>query len=164
MKLMRAEVEDILRIMEIIEEARAFQLSYGNGQWADGYPSLPLIEDDVSAGIGYKAMVNGSMAGYLAIVTHDDSYDSIEGQWITDGSYIALHRIAFSDEARGHGLFSSLIDACKGIAALNGSVSIRVDTDKRNPIMQHLLEKLGFVHTGYVLFAGDRKLAYELVL
>ena len=53
MKLMRAEVEDILRIMEIIEEARAFQLSYGNGQWADGYPSLPLIEEDVAAGIGY---------------------------------------------------------------------------------------------------------------
>ena len=146
MKLMRAEVEDILRIMEIIEEARAFQLSYGNGQWADGYPSLPLIEEDVAAGIGYKAMVNGSMAGYLAIVTHDDSYDSIEGQWITDGPYIALHRIAFSDEARGHGLFSSLIDACKGIAALNGSVSIRVDTDKRNPIMQHLLEKLLLIY------------------
>lgn len=164
MKLMRAEVEDILRIMEIIEEARAFQLSYGNGQWADGYPSLPLIEEDVAAGIGYKAMVNGSMAGYLAIVTHDDSYDSIEGQWITDGPYIALHRIAFSDEARGHGLFSSLIDACKGIAALNGSVSIRVDTDRRNPIMQHLLEKLGFVRTGYILFEGDRKLAYELML
>lgn len=164
MELMRAEAEDIVRIMEIIEEARAFQLSYGNGQWADGYPSRPLIEEDVAAGIGYKAMVNGSMAGYLAIVTHDDSYDTIEGRWITEGPYIALHRIAFSDEARGHGLFPSLIDACAPVASELGAASIRIDTDRRNPIMQHLLGKLGFVFTGYVLFAGDRKLAYELVL
>ena len=164
MELMRACEEDIGRIAGIIDEARAFQLSYGNGQWADGYPSPSLIGSDVAAGIGYKAMVNGIMVGYLAIVTHDDSYDAIEGCWISDGPYIALHRIAFSDEVRGKGLFPILIDECRLLASGCGAVSIRIDTDRRNPIMQHLLEKLGFVFTGYILFEGDRKLAYELML
>ena len=164
MELMRAEAGDISRIRGIIEEARSFQLSYGNRQWAHGYPSLALIEEDIRTGIGYKAVVDGITMGYLAIVGHDAAYDSIDGRWLSDGPYIALHRIAFSDEARGHGLFPALIDGCRAQAALSGALSIRIDTDRLNPIMQHLLEKLGFSFTGYVIFEGDRKLAYELMI
>ena len=43
-----------------------------------------------------------------------------------------------------------------------GAISLRIDTDRSNPIMLHLLPKLGFIHTGHVLFAGDAKPAYEL--
>ena len=162
MEILRSTALDIPRIMEIIEEARAFQLSYGNGQWADGYPSRALIAADAESGIGYKAVEDGMTIGYLAIAGHDDSYDAIEGEWITDGPYIALHRIAFAKSVRGRGLFPVLIDKCIAIARERGCASIRVDTDRRNPIMQHLLSKLGFTFTGHVLFEGDRKLAYEL--
>ena len=164
MEIMRSTALDIPRIMEIIEEARAFQLSYGNGQWADGYPSRALIAADAESGIGYKAVEDGMTIGYLAIAGHDDSYDAIEGAWITEGPYIALHRIAFAKSARGRGLFPSLMEECIRIADERGCASIRVDTDRRNPIMQHLLSKLGFTFTGHVLFEGDRKLAYELPL
>ena len=54
------------------------------------------------------------------------------------------------------------MEECIRIADERGCASIRVDTDRRNPIMQHLLSKLGFTFTGHVLFEGDRKLAYEL--
>ena len=162
MELRRASAEDIPYILSAIEEARAFQLSYGNMQWAEGYPSPSLIEEDISAGIGYVIRHEEMTAGYLAIVDHDDSYDSLEGAWITEGPYIALHRIAFSDAFRGRGLFPALIGCSVRMAAERGAISVRIDTDRRNPVMQHLLDKLGFSHTGYVLFEGDRKLAYEL--
>ena len=51
--------DDIRRIMEIIEEARQFLLSYGNMQWAGGYPSESLIENDAENGVGYKIEVEG---------------------------------------------------------------------------------------------------------
>ena len=51
MPIIPASESDIERIMGIIEEARRFQLSYGNRQWADGYPSISLIEEDIRTGI-----------------------------------------------------------------------------------------------------------------
>ncbi len=161
MKIERIAKEDIPKVMEIIEEARAFQLSYGNMQWADGYPSLPLVESDAETGIGYKVLQDDRIIGYLAIVDYDETYDAIEGKWLADGPYIALHRIAFSDSVRGKGLFSSLIAECEKLAEGKGALSIRIDTDKSNSIMQHLLEKLGFIQTGIVFFEGSGKLAYE---
>ena len=54
------------------------------------------------------------------------------------------------------------IDEMKKEAEKREAKSIRIDTDRQNPIMQHLLVKLGFTKTGYILFEGDRKLAYEI--
>lgn len=164
MTLERIDSRDIGEVMAIIEDARTFQLSYGNKQWATGYPSEELISSDAKNGIGYKVLIDGKISGYLAIVDYDSAYDEIDGAWMTDGKYIALHRIAFSSSFRGKGLFPALINGCKAIAESRDALSIRIDTDRSNMIMQHLLPKLGFRHTGYVLFEGDRKLAYEFVL
>lgn len=164
MEIRKARKDEAVRIMQIIEEARSFQLSYGNRQWADGYPSPSLILQDIEDGIGYVVLSEGTIAGYLAIVDHDDSYDELEGKWLSAEPYIALHRIALSDKSRGKGFFPSLINETGKIARERGAWSIRIDTDRRNPIMLHLLPKLGFVFTGTVLFAGDKKLAYELLL
>ena len=160
----KARIEDLGRMLSIIEEARSYQLSYGNAQWADGYPSPALISDAIASGIGYVAEIDGRIAGSMALLTHDPSYDAIDGAWIAAGPYIAVHRLAFSDEYRGKGLFGSLISSLRVLAAEQNAASIRIDTDRHNPIMIHLLEKNGFISTGFVLFAGDRKLAYELPL
>ena len=162
MTIERAREDDAARIEAIIEEARRFQMSYGNMQWASGYPSPQLIAEDIRTGIGYTISVDGVIAGYMAIVTHDDAYDMIDGKWITDGPYIAIHRLAISDRWRGKGLFSSIIAQSAAIGREKGAISLRIDTDKSNPIMKHLLEKLGFIHTGYVPFEGDPKPSYEL--
>ena len=163
MRIEKAQKEDIPRILQIIEEARSFQLSYGNKQWAHGYPSRALLSSDAEEGIGYFA-VEDDIVGYLAIVDYDAAYDELEGKWLSAEPYIALHRIALSDKSRGKGFFPSLINETGKIARERGAWSIRIDTDRRNPIMLHLLPKLGFVFTGTVLFAGDKKLAYELLL
>ena len=156
--------DDIFRIMEIIEEARQFLLSYGNMQWAGGYPSESLIENDAENGVGYKIEVEGKTEGYLAILSDDESYAAIDGKWISDGPYIAIHRLALSDAVRGRGLFPEIISKAAEIGRKRGAFSLRIDTDDSNQIMKHLLEKLGFIHTGYVFFEGSAKPAYELML
>ena len=123
--------------------------------------ALPV---EIASGIGYVAEIDGRIAGSMALLTHDPAYDAIDGAWIAAGPYIAVHRLAFSDEYRGKGLFGSLISSLRALAAEQDAASIRIDTDRHNPIMIHLLEKNGFISTGFVLFAGDRKLAYELPL
>ncbi len=163
MKILQAVEEDVKKIMPIIEEARSFQLSYGNMQWAYGYPSEDLIKEDIIDGIGYKIMMNDEIAGYMAIVSHDDSYDEINGKWLTDDPYIAIHRLALSDKWRGQGLFKSIIEKVIELGKLKGASSLRIDTDNSNPIMKHLLEKLGFINTGSVIFEGSAKPSYELV-
>ena len=80
MRIEKAQKEDIPRILQIIEEARSFQLSYGNKQWAGGYPSPALIENDIATGIGFKVIVDERTEGYLAVVDYDESYDAIEGK------------------------------------------------------------------------------------
>lgn len=155
---------DIGRIMEIIEEARRFLISYGNMQWAGGYPSKPLIEDDAAKGIGYKIEVDGKTEGYMAILTDDESYAEIDGKWISNGPYIAIHRLALSDAVRGKGLFSEIIGKAAELGKRKGAVSLRIDTDDSNQIMKHLLAKLGFTHTGYVFFEGSAKPAYEMII
>ena len=120
MRIEKAQKEDIPRILQIIEEARSFQLSYGNKQWAGGYPSPALIENDIATGIGFKVIVDERTEGYLAVVDYDESYDAIEGKWLSDQSYIALHRIAFSDAIRGRGLFPLFIKKMKNTCCGKG--------------------------------------------
>lgn len=53
MKLVKAERTDAIRIMEIINEAKAFLRSQGVNQWQTGYPAMADINKDLSDGIGY---------------------------------------------------------------------------------------------------------------
>ena len=44
MKLVKAERTDAIRIMEIINEAKAFLRSQGVNQWQTGYPAMADIK------------------------------------------------------------------------------------------------------------------------
>ena len=50
MKLVKAERTDAIRIMEIINEAKAFLRSQGVNQWQTGYPAMADINKDLSDG------------------------------------------------------------------------------------------------------------------
>lgn len=69
--------------------------------------------------------------------------------------------MAFSKSARGRKLSSKAINLIKELAVSLGIKTIRVDTQEENKVMQHILDKEGFIHCGYVYFDGGPKLAYE---
>jgi len=157
-----ARMDELSICLDIIREGREFQQAQGFTQWTEEYPSAALIESDIREQQGYLFKIDGTPAGYMYLsFDGDPTYPAIEGAWQADIPYIVVHRIALSKAFAGKGLSSAAFAAVQALCKEKGVHSIRIDTDKKNARMQHVLEKNGFVFCGYVLFDGDKKWAYE---
>ena len=157
-----AKTDELALCISILREGRAFQQEQGFTQWTDEYPTPALIESDIREQQGYLFKIDGEAAGYMYLsFDGDQTYPSIEGQWLSDIPYAVVHRIAFSRRFAGRGLSTAAFGEIQKLCEKKGFRSIRIDTDKKNQRMQHVLEKNGFKFCGYVLFDGDKKWAYE---
>ncbi|MFC4653200.1 GNAT family N-acetyltransferase [Lactococcus nasutitermitis] len=161
--LRKAVLTDLSKIINIIEEARIFLGKSGSDQWQDGYPEQSNITDDIAKGQGYILVVDDEVAAYSAIITGEEpAYTKItDGAWSNDNKdYVTVHRIAFSDNFRGHALTKFLFSNIFTLMNARGYQDFRVDTHEMNAIMQHVFEREGFVKRGIVVFDGVR-LAYQ---
>ncbi|MBO4327009.1 MAG: N-acetyltransferase [Clostridia bacterium] len=153
-----ATAADLQRIMEIYGIAQEFMIRSGNpGQWARSYPPRELIGDDIRRGICHVICDNGIIRGVFALLTEPEpTYSRIEGgQWLNDGPYVTIHRVASDGQA--HGIFTCAADYCKQI-----SKNVRVDTHEKNLPMQHQIEKNGFKRCGIVYVRdGTPRIAYH---
>ena len=157
-----AKTDELALCISILREGRAFQQEQGFTQWTDEYPTPALIESDIREQQGYLFKIDGEAAGYMYLsFDGDQTYPSIEGQWLSDIPYAVVHRIAFSRRFAGRGLSTAAFGEIQKLCEKKGFRSIRIDTDKKNQRMQHVLEKNGFKFCGYVLFDGDKKWAHE---
>ena len=88
----------------------------------------------------------------------DPTYKVIEdGAWLDDEPYAVLHRIASRGDVKGSG--SACIQWC-----LAQWPNLRVDTHEDNHVMQHVLEKNGFVKCGRIYIEdGSSRIAYQQV-
>ena len=144
---------DLPRILELVESAKSIMRSDGNlNQWKEGYPSRETIARDISLGAGRMI---GDHAYFAIFPSPDPTYSEIEGEWLDDGPYCVIHRIASTPGS--HGVFSEII----GYAFANYS-QVRIDTHEDNHIMRHLIESAGFTYCGIIHLAnGDPRLAFQ---
>ena len=153
-----AERTDLDDIEKIYAYARQFMVTNGNPtQWAGGYPSRELLEQDISHGKLYVAWNEDGISGvFVFAIGKDPTYDYIEnGSWSSDAPYGTIHRIA----SRGNGLFGEVLAFCRSKCA-----HVRVDTHADNKPMQHLAEKYGFSRRGIIYVVdGTPRIAYELL-
>ena len=160
-----AKMNELDLCIAILREGRDFQQEQGFTQWTDDYPNPALIENDIKEQQGYLFKIDGEAAGYMYLsFDGDPTYPSIEGKWLSDLPYIVIHRIAFARRFAGRGLSSAAFGAVEKLSESRGIHSVRIDTDKKNQRMQHVLTKNGFTFCGYVLFDGDKKWAYEKLI
>ena len=160
--LEQAKPNELSACIQILREGRAFQQEQGFTQWTEEYPAPALIAEDIRTGGGYLFKIDGEPAGYMYLsFDGDPTYPDIEGKWLSDIPYAVVHRIALSRRFAGRGLSTAVFGAVQALCEERGYRSIRIDTDKKNRRMQHVLEKNGFTFCGYVLFDGDKKWAYE---
>lgn len=147
---------------QCIEDARAYHNSMGFVQWHPDYPTRQTIADDIEHGIGYAFADERGICGYCCIIIGDEpAYHKIDGAWKTDRPYAVVHRMAFSEAARGGGLSKEAFRLIKELCKSNDIGAIRVDTQDENKVMQHILTREGFEYCGLILFDGGPKLAYE---
>lgn len=154
-----ASIKDIERLMEIFETARNFMRTTGNpNQWINGYPQRELILQEIEARHCFVCIDASQkvIATFCFIVGEDPTYAVIEdGEWPSNVPYAVIHRLA-SDGSQ-QGIAAECIRWCaQQIGCL------RADTHADNKVMQHLLEKNGFIRCGIIHVAnGTPRIAYQ---
>ena len=159
MYVRRSNMEDIPAMMDLYAQARVFMRENGNlNQWDENYPSRELLEKDIAFGNSYivENDEKNLAATFAFIKGEDPTYYGIEnGAWLNHEPYGTIHRLAGNTSY--HGIASGCISWCKSQIG-----NLRADTHEDNKIMQHLLEKNGFVRCGIIHLAnGAPRIAYQ---
>lgn len=170
MIIRKSTPNDLNALMPIFDEARGTIAKLGIDQWQDGYPSRPVIAEDIALGRSYAVELDGTVCGAFVLVddgeiTYDEIYD---GHWLTGDEsqdYVAIHRVAVSVARRGSGISTAMIDYAADYAGALGRASLRIDTHEGNVVMRRMLEKHGFTHCGTIyLQSGAPRVAYEKIV
>ena len=154
-------------IMQIIRQAQARMYAAGSRQWQDGYPAPGHISADIAAGRGYVLCRPGvkeshAIIAYGAVVFDGEpAYDELDGEWLTDGPYVLVHRIAVADGERGHGVGAEFLRRVEELARERGIGAFRIDTNFDNRPMLRLLERAEFTPCGKVVYRSGERLAFE---
>jgi len=159
MSIRKTTLQDLPIVMDIYEQARAMMRESGNpNQWKDDRPSQEQIIRDIDQRVSYVYEIDGTIvAVFYFNVQTDPTYSKIDGQWLNDGPYGVVHRIARARDAKGVGAFC--LNWC-----FAAHPNIRIDTHRDNAPMLKLLDKLGFVYCGIIWIEnGDERMAFQKV-
>lgn len=158
-----AEPADLSSLLEIFEHARRFMCATGNPtQWIDGYPSEELILGEIEARHCFVCVdeQSGQLEGTFCFIEGEDpTYRVIyDGAWLNDAPYGVIHRLATAGRKKG------VAEACLCWCAERCN-NLRVDTHRDNRVMQHILEKHGFLRCGIILVRnGTERIAYQRII
>ena len=154
----KALPEDMPVILKIYEQARRFMAEHGNPwQWGNTSPAQNVLEEDIRKERLYLCERDEKICGVFAFpVGEDPTYEKIEGGgWKLNTPYGTIHRMAGNGQETG--VFAECLAWCREQIG-----HIRIDTHEDNRIMQHLIEKNGFVRCGIIHVAdGSPRIAYE---
>ncbi len=162
MELRFAQPGELAMAMELINMGKRYLKQQGVDQWQDGYPDESRIALDIERKKGFFAVEDGEILGYLCVdYDGEPAYDHLNGQWAEEGPYVVVHRMAFSDEARGKGVSSKVFRLVEDMSAARGIRLFRIDTDEDNLRMRHVLSKNGFQYRGTIWFQNSVKIAFD---
>lgn len=165
--------EDLPAIMEIISEAQSYFSRQGIRQWQNGYPNPEVISNDMRRGNSYVLVEENPetdrpgkiLATVMISFDGEPTYAQIDGEWITDGPYAVIHRLAVRPELKGRNIAGWIIGQAEQMCARRKYPSIRIDTHEENHSMQQVAAKNGFQYCGIIIVAdGSPRLAYEKTL
>ena len=145
-------------IQQMYAYSRELMRKTGNPtQWGSVYPGPERIRNDIEKGQCYLVMNGETPCGVFAFIIGDDpTYRVIEnGRWLNDHPYGVIHRVGSNGTAKG--VMTAVLDFCEGQVT-----DIRIDTHRDNRIMQHLLEKRGYIRCGVIYTDdGTPRFAYQ---
>lgn len=167
MEFRRTVLEDIDNIMEIIKQAQAYFKEQGIDQWQNNYPNVEVIINDINNEHSYVLLKDNTIVATVAVsFDGEKTYESIyEGQWITNGKFAVIHRIAVDNNYKGLGISSEIIKHIEKLCLSRDVQSIKADTHEENLSMQKLLKKNDFKYCGIIyLESGHKRVAFEKVI
>jgi len=154
-----ATQKDMPDIMRVYAAAREFMAQSGNpNQWGKTYPPAETVADDIDMGRLFVFDDGGIRGAFVFFIGNEPDYDKVlGGSFKTKSPCGIMHRIASDGSVRG--FFALAADYCKASAP-----ELRIDTHRDNLVMQHVLEKYGFMAVGTVFLKnGEERIAYEFM-
>ena len=160
MEIRMAAASDMPEILRVYACARRYMQQNGNpNQWGKTNPTVETLEMDIQKGRLYVGDTGqGAIRLCFALVPGPDpTYEYIEGAWLNDAPYAAIHRVASDGVEKG--MFDRCLAFCRERYA-----NLRIDTHHDNLTMQHVIEKNGFVRCGTIYTSdGSPRIAYQLI-
>lgn len=164
-ELRKADSQDRDKIWNILQQAIERRRQDGSTQWQQGYPNLGTVESDIEKGFGYVMTVDGEIAVYAALILNDEpAYSTIEGEWLSNGEFVVVHRVAVDEKFAGRGMVKILFDHIEEFTRLHRIQSVKVDTNFDNMAMLKILEGKGYTYCGEVFLAGGMRKAFEKII
>lgn len=139
MIIREARTEDLERILEIYEIAKAFMRQTGNPhQWNSRYPDSKTLEEDIHKHQLFVMEEDSIIHSVFAFILGEDpTYNKIEGAWLDYSTYGTIHRIA--SDGSMHQVFNKTVNFCSKRCS-----HLRADTHEDNKIMQKVILKTVF--------------------
>ncbi|MEG0034574.1 MAG: GNAT family N-acetyltransferase [Bacilli bacterium] len=166
-----AQLKDVDNLLPILFDAKRLLKESHSPQWQNDYPNKTVLIDDILSHHLYIYKEENEILGFAAISTNGDhNYDEIyDGNWLSFfSSYIVIHRLAVKKEAHHKHIGKAFLDFAEELAKSKNINSIRVDTHHLNLVMQHLLEKEGYIKVGIIHLLSEKidfkRLAYEKII
>lgn len=94
----------------------------------------------------------------------EPAYEAIEGKWLSEQPYVVVHRLAVADEMKQKGIATLFMQKVEEFSRGKGIHSFKVDTNFDNFYMHKMLERLGFVYCGEIIYGRGVRMAYEKLL
>lgn len=144
MNVRTATFADLAAILKIYARARQYMASTGNpDQWAEAYPPEDLVRKDIRGKNLYVIEDKDTLCGVFAFFPEGDPLYEAQGDWLNTLPHGAIHRVASAGTHKG--ILGVCVDYC--LSQVN---NLKIDTSPDNKIMQHQLEKYGFIPCGKV--------------
>lgn len=160
----KASLADLGQIMDIVADAQRFLRDSGVDQWQDNYPTAEIMACDIARGELYVAEQADERVVAIATISFagEPTYQTIyDGEWPNNEPYAVIHRAAIRHGERCRGLAKQLFAFAEQLSAEQGVSNIRVDTHADNLVMQHLLDRCGYMRCGVItLCSGASRVAY----
>ena len=162
--LRKTTTEDLMQVMEIIHQGKAYLKANGVDQWQNGYPNEQVIREDIENGYGFVLEYQENIVGTIALSFDGEPwYETIrEGQWLSNDAFLVIHRMAVSHEMRHTQVATEMLRQAEQLCAKAHIRSIKIDTHADNVVMQRFVKKNGFKYCGVVILGKEgERLAFE---
>ncbi|MFV0288368.1 MAG: GNAT family N-acetyltransferase [Mycoplasmatales bacterium] len=137
-KFIIANVQDLVKIMEIIEAAKLRMQAEKLVQWQDDYPNQIIILEDIKKKQLYKYEIAGQIAGICVI--NSDFYEQYPPYGLPAKGQV-IHRLVVAPNFLRQGIGTTLFQASEKLIKEQGYEYILVDTNTLNNKMCKLIEK-----------------------
>ena len=166
LKFRQAAIKDFDECWRVVDAARNKMIERDNlDQWTKAYPSEELIREDVMLGIAHVVTDDDRVVCYGAVTDKGEpAYTAINGKWLSQGRYLALHRLAVDPMFQRNGYGRFFFKNVEILARNNKFHSVKVDTHRANSRMISLLNERGFSVCGIVDYGPrGQRIAFEKV-